>query len=995
MSETARPHMQARPGSRIWINALAFLLCALVLGTVSATLERQRMASIRAQALVVAGDSAQSTESRLERLMSVTYLMAAVIRSGQGDVGDFYGLANEILPFYPGVVSLSVSPDGIIRYAAPLVPNQATLGFNQLADPAQSPEAFLARDTGKLTLAGPLQLVQGGLGAVGRLPIFLPAEGGGERFWGFVNVAIRFPDAFRGTALDGLSELGYRYRLYRNDPATQSPVILIASGDVSADHPLRQPVRTAITVPNAEWTLELEPRNGWWSIPVLAGHAIVILAFSVLMSMLAHLLQKQAAHRRQLEARVAERTQDIETARQDLKTTLEAIPDLLFEIDADGVVHNAHAHNTADLIASVEASVGRRIDDLLPPDALRVVREALDEAARQGTSHGKQYELPLAAGPQWFELSVAAKPSTQAGSDAGPTRFVSIARNITARKLSELQYRLSAEFFNGSSEGLVITDAEQRIIQVNPAFTHITGYADSEVLGQRPHVLSSGRHDEAFYQAMWDDIRTQGHWEGEIWNQRRNGEAYPEWLSISRIDNDEGVTTHYVAIFSDISRRLEQEARIRSLAHYDPLTGLANRSLLRDRVQHDLSMARRREASLSLLFIDLDHFKHVNDSPGHHVGDQLLVQIAQRIQSHIREQDTAARLGGDEFVVLLPDTSAQGAAHMARSLLERLSRPYTVGQQELTVTPSIGIAVYPTDGTDFESLYRCADTAMYRAKQEGRSRFAFFTPEMQASSMRRLQLENGLRRAIDRDELWLAFQPQVDLRSGRLMGVEALLRWQHPEWGSIPPGEFIPIAESSGQIIPIGEWVLLKACEQMQQWRQSGMTDAVVAVNLSAMQFRQPDLPRVVRRTLEQTGLPPECLELELTESTAMQNPEQAVATVNALRSLGVTLSVDDFGTGYSSLSYLKRFRIGKLKIDQSFVQGLPDDAEDASIVETIIQMAHSLGLSTIAEGVETDAQRTFLQARGCQQMQGYLLSRPLPPADLVSWWRERLSANG
>lgn len=976
------------------VNLAAFLLCASLLSMVSWQLENRRIEAERARALAIASDNAQTAESRLQRLMSATYLLAAYVKANRGQVDEFEALATEILPFYPGVTSLALSPDGVIRYAVPLEPNRGSIGFNQLADPVQSPEAFLARDTGKLTLAGPLELVQGGLGAVGRLPIFLPdANDQTERFWGFANVIIRFPQAFDGTSLEGLSDLGYRYQLTRTHPETGATTVIATSADVTPQTTWLDPVRRPVRVPNAEWVLELEPRSGWWQWSSLLFHAIVIAGFSGLMALLTHLFQNLAAHRRLLETRVAERTREIETARQDLATTLDAVPDLMIEVDANGVIHGLHAPHLPDLLVTPEQAVGHNINELLPPEALAIVNEALQEAARHGRSTGRQYELPIPGGPQWFELSVAAKKPAISDPPGQATRFISLARNITARKQSELQFRLAAEFFNGTSEGFVITDANQRIIQINPAFTTITGYSPQEVIGKKPHVLSAGRHDAAFYQAMWSDIERLGHWEGEVRNRRRNGEEYPEWLSISRIQNDEGHTTHYVAIFSDISRRLEQEARIRNLAYFDPLTGLANRTLLRDRAEHDLSMSRRRKTTLSLLFIDLDHFKHINDSLGHLIGDQLLVEISQRLSSHMREQDTVARLGGDEFMALLPDTHAEGAAHMARQLLDMLSKPFVVGTHELAVTPSIGIAIYPNDGTDFDSLYRCADTAMYRAKQEGRNRFAFFTPEMQALSMRRLQLETALRKAIERGEMSVHYQPQQCLSTQRITGVEALLRWYNPELGAISPAEFIPIAESTGQIVTIGAWVMKEACMQAQRWRETGIGELMMAVNLSAVQFKQPDLTMTVARVLQETGLPARCLELELTESTAMHNPEMAIATVRSLRELGVELSVDDFGTGYSSLNYLKRFQINKLKIDQSFVKGLPDNAEDASIVETIIRMAEGLGLATIAEGVETPAQLSFLRQHGCQQIQGYLLARPLDANGFESWWRGRLSA--
>ncbi|WP_208300198.1 EAL domain-containing protein [Aquabacterium sp. A08] len=990
--------MSARPASPRTQRLTALLVFCLSLGALSSLswwLEQRRSEAQRATILTVAGDQAQAIESRIQRLMSATYLLAAIVRVNQGQVPQFEEVVTELLPFYPGVTSLSLSPGGVVRHAVPAAGNQALLGFDQLADPLQGTEAQRARDTGELTLAGPMTLVQGGLGAVGRLPIYLPdPPHEAPRFWGFANVALRFPEALAATGLEGLSELGYDYALWRLRPDTGERQTIAASANVLAGQPLVDPVNKALRVPNAEWQLSLAPRDGWGQPLNLGLFALGSVLFSALLAYLVHLLLAQRSQQARLEQEVAARTRDIEATRQDLQATLSAVPDLMFDLDATGVIHEVHAQSHTDLLLPRDSILGRNLRDFLPAQAGEQVMAALDEASRQGRSMGRQYSLPLPHGQQWFELSITAK-APLARTAASPPRFIALARNITARKDAETQHALAAEFFNGSSEGFVITDAQQRIIQVNPAFTAITGYPEADILGQTPALLSSGRHGADFYATMWQEIEAQGHWQGEVWNQRQNGEQYPEWLSISRVRDSQGQTTHYIAIFSDISRRREQEARIRHLAYFDPLTGLANRTLLRERVEHDLSVARRHQTPLSLLFIDLDHFKQVNDSLGHQVGDELLNQVAQRIGQMVREQDTVARLGGDEFVAVLPDTGAAGATHMAKRLLERLSAPYLVAQQELTVTPSIGIGLFPEDGPDFEALYRCADTAMYRAKQEGRNRFAFFTHEMQALSIRRLQLENALRRAVERGELSLHYQPQASLRDGRVVGVEALLRWEHPEWGSVSPAEFIPIAEGSGQILAIGEWVLEQACDQMQRWRSQGLGELVVAVNLSAVQFRQPQLPAQVQRILARTGLPPHCLELELTESTASHDPEAAIATMNELRQLGLLLSVDDFGTGYSSLNHLKRFSVHKLKIDQSFVRDIPDDADDANIVETIVQMAHSLGLVTIAEGVETAAQRDFLRQRGCDEMQGYLLGRPLPANGFEAWLRGRLSPNG
>ena len=563
------------------------------------------------------------------------------------------------------------------------------------------------------------------------------------------------------------------------------------------------------------------------------------------------------------------------------------------------------------------------------------------------------------------------------------------------RKRMENQLHLTAKVFEQGGEGIMITDDQVNIVTVNRAFELITGYTQGEVIGRNPRFLSSERHDRDFFRAMWEAINTGGFWQGEIWNRRKDGDVYPEYLSVSRVIDGQGGVTNYVGTFNDISESKASQEHIQRLAHYDSLTGLPNRILLADRVNLALSRMERSGERLALIFLDLDRFKNVNDSLGHRVGDELLIQVAQRLKELLREEDTVSRLGGDEFILVLPAADEDGAGHVAGKVLEALSAPYHIEQYELAVTASMGIAMYPDDGVTYEALSMCADTAMYRAKQSGRQTFRFFTREMQERSDRTLLLENALRRALELNQLYLHYQPQVSLESGRVIGVEALLRWTHPELGEIVPADFVPVAEDSGMILPIGEWVLRSAVRQMREWLGRGMPPLVMAVNLSAIQFRQANLPQLVSQILDEAELPPGFLELELTEGVAMENPLEAIAVMNDLHGRGVRMSIDDFGTGYSSLSYLKRFKVYKLKIDKSFVRDISRDPEDEAIVEAIIGLAESLGMQTIAEGVETDEQSTFLRAKGCNEGQGYLYSRPMSAEEFEPFARKFTAVSG
>ncbi|MCX7627177.1 MAG: EAL domain-containing protein [Methylophilaceae bacterium] len=556
------------------------------------------------------------------------------------------------------------------------------------------------------------------------------------------------------------------------------------------------------------------------------------------------------------------------------------------------------------------------------------------------------------------------------------------------------QLRLAGEVFANSHEAIVITDAQNNIVSVNRAFTEITGYTQEEVVGRNPRLLSSGRHDKAFYQALWHSLKTHGHWQGEIWDRRKNGEVYPKWSSISTVRNLQGELTHYVAIFSDLSERHASKSMVEFLTYYDPLTRLPNRALLRDRCVQVLAAAGREGLLAALLLIDLDAFKHVNDSLGHVVGDRLLQQVATRIRECVRETDTLGRLGGDEFIVLLADvTDAAAAERVAQKILAAFEEPVAVDGHRLDVALSIGACLYPDDGDDFDTLLKKADAAMYAAKKgEGGNVCRFYAGHMSDNMLEHLQLRGQLAQAIREEfaEFTLHYQPQLDLATGATVGMEALLRWNSPHLGPVSPANFIPVAEASGVISQLGAWVIREACRQNRVWQDAGLEPVVVAVNLSAVQFRRGNIVQTVAEALEETGLAPQWLELELTESILVHNVEHVLEVLRQLKQIGVRLSIDDFGTGYSSLAYLKRFKVDKLKIDQSFVRNMTVDEDDAAIVHSVIQLGQSLKLRTIAEGVETAAHAEHLRREGCDEVQGYLYSRPLPAEEVTVFLQRR-----
>jgi diguanylate cyclase (GGDEF)-like protein/PAS domain S-box-containing protein len=566
--------------------------------------------------------------------------------------------------------------------------------------------------------------------------------------------------------------------------------------------------------------------------------------------------------------------------------------------------------------------------------------------------------------------------------------FRVVISDISIQKKQDEYLRQAAAMFETAREGVMVTDANSKILVVNRAFTELTGYSADEVLEKTPSFLKSGRQDKAFYQAMWAEIGKMGYWQGEIWNRRKNGEVYPQMLSISAVRNEYQQVTHYVSVFSDISQLKDAVNRLDYLAHHDPLTDLPNRLLLFARLEHCIELSMRERRSFAVLMIDLDRFKDVNDCYGHLAGDELLQQVAVRLSGRLRSVDTVTRLGGDEFALLLEDLShPQDAALVASDIIESLSDSWSLSiGVEVRVGVSIGISLFPDHGNTSEELLQHADAALYRAKAEGRGNFKYFSEQLTEVAIRRIHLESFLRRAMANQELEIYYQPQIDIRSGAIIGAEALLRWHHPEEGMIPPSQFISVAEETGLIGDIGQWVLRSVCYQGQRWLEMGKQPIRLAVNVSPHQFRHGDLVASLTAILDETRFPAEYLELELTESAVMERESEAVHILQSLRTLGVRLAIDDFGTGYSSLAYLKRFPLDILKIDKSFIDDIPDLEDDKEIASAIIGMAHNLRLKVLAEGVETEAQLNFLREHGCDFYQGYYKSPAVPAQAFVAF---------
>ncbi|MFA5522453.1 MAG: EAL domain-containing protein [Castellaniella sp.] len=722
------------------------------------------------------------------------------------------------------------------------------------------------------------------------------------------------------------------------------------------------------------FTLYDQPGN----LVMLVGHIYKVLAFAFLFrAVFIEMIERPYA------------LLDRSRARQ--SAVLGALPDLVLEIDMQGRYRDIYTGRPIELSAPADQLLGRSFHEIMPQSQAGIVQQALDDARAFGLSRGRVIALEVQDGQKrWFELSVAYK-TAGAALDEG---FIVVSRDVTERRQSQQSLRKWGLAVEQSTAVILIMDADMRIEYVNQSFCRVSGYTPQDVLGRSPGFLASPRNAPTLKQEIREALARGAPWSGEILSRRKDGSEYTESMLIYPVLDESGEASHYLAIKEDITESKQSAERIHQLANYDQLTGLPNRSQLYRHFNYLIRHVDR----MALLWIDLDHFKQINDALGHSTGDLLLMEMSLRLRASLGVQDVLSRLSGDDFVVLLPGEDHHGVAVRVEQLLVTLAQPMQLAMQTVSVSATVGVAMYPDDATQAETLLQRGEAAMYQAKEEGRGTYRFFQPEMQEHATRTLSLGNALKAALARNELYLEYQPQVALSGGRISGAEALLRWRSPDWGSVVPAEFIPIAEANGILPGIEEWVMLSALQQLRRWMDGGLTDLHIAVNISAAQFERPDLADQIEALMKQTGVPPGMLELELTEAIAMRNPQLAARQIGELSRRHIAVSIDDFGTGYSSLSSLKRFMINTIKIDQSFVRDINTDQDDQAITRAIIYMAQSLGMRTIAEGVETPDQLAMLARFGCDAIQGYHVSRSLLPdvfEDFVRRWNGIAVATG
>ena len=878
----------------------------------------------------------------------------------------------ELMRYNPTIRNVAIAKGTVITQAYPKEGNERIIGVDYAGLPLQWPAYQRMMETRQAVVTGPVQLIQEEVGVIVRVPM-LAAE---DVFVGSVGLPIRLQKLLDAVGLAARPE-SVRIAL-RTKPLSRRQEVFYGDPAVFAANPVIE----QIALPGGgAWEVAAYPSGGWGKItPGLIMLRATGVAMCLLAALMAFFVMRNLQLRRENEQRLSESEGRLRQRNLALSATSQGV------LVSDNKRIITYANDAASRLTGYtrEELVGNSCSMLQGPGSSpETIIEMTSLLNEEQAFNGEILNYRKDGTPFWNELSITPVFDAQ----QRLSQFVGVLRDVTERRQAEDALRIAAIVFE-AQEGMMVTDADTVIQRVNQSFTRITGYSAEEVIGKRPEFLKSDKHDAGFFRSMWEKIARDGYWQGEIWNRRKSGEIYLQWLTITAVASTQGAITHYVAGFFDITNVRDAEEKVRRLAFYDPLTLLPNRRLMIDRLSQALPASTRSNGYGAVLFIDLDDFKTLNDTRGHDVGDMLLVQVAQRLLGCVRETDTVSRFGGDEFVIMIENLGADEriAASQVELIGEKiraeLNQPYQLRDFEYHSSTSIGVCLFHGNELQIDELLKRADAAMYQSKRSGRNVLRFFDPAMQAVLEARIGMDADLRQALARQQLRLYYQMQVN-RSGQVIGAEALIRWEHPQRGLVSPVEFIGLAEETGLILPIGQWVLDTACAQLKAWEaQEHAQHLQLSVNVSARQFRQQEFVDLVRRALESSGANPARLKLELTESIVLEDIAGSIAKMQEIKALGVSFSMDDFGTGYSSLAYLTQLPLDELKIDGSFVHNLGIKPTDAVIVQTIVAMADTLGIEVIAEGVETMAQQNFLGSIGCIFYQGYLYSKPVPLAE-------------
>ncbi|MDX1573030.1 MAG: EAL domain-containing protein [Methylophaga sp.] len=865
--------------------------------------------------------------------------------------------------------NIAAAPDMVIRYMYPVAGNEAAIGLNYQQSPEQFAAAERARTSGRLVLAGPLQLRQGGNGLITRIPVFLAGEQE-DKFWGIISAVIDSDAFFKASGLVA-GEMPVELAIRGKDGLGEDGDMVWGDAALFEDPQLTM----QLDLPDGYWQMVAQPIGGWqfnnqmiWQIRVkVFGAALAV--FALLTAFIRFMFTASLAN---LKFRNLIESSPIPYLLINRKKQLSFINQAFtdnYQYQLTDLPWLEDWWAKTDISQPIRQQLNKWCEDAIVPELLAQTPTEIKIDCNDGSQR-------------------VALLSASALQDTFSDELLLVVYDITVRKAAEKQLRFATQIFEQAHEGIMVTDTDGKILDVNPAFSIITGYSREQVIGQSTSLLKSGKHDADFYAAMWRDIDKYGFWQGEIWNRRRNGELYAELLTISAMTGGDDSRQHYVGLFSDITQAKKQQEALELMAHYDVLTGLPNRVLFADRFTQAIAHSKRTKTWLGICFMDLDDFKPINDTHGHNVGDKVLVQVAQRLNENVREEDTLSRFGGDEFAIIFRDIeSYTQCEHMLTRIHQALAEPYQVGNLQLKLSASSGVAIYPLDDADLDTLLRHADQAMYQAKLTGRNTYRLFNPQQNQQTIEKHALLVALRQAINADELTLFYQPEINMRTGQVVGIEALLRWQHPQKGLIPPATFLPVINGTELEILVGNWVIRHALKQLAELQTAGH-DVFVSINIAPSHIQTPGFTDNLTEALANyPQIPPKRLQLEILETSALGDVRAISQILRTCREqIGVQVALDDFGTGYSSLTHLRHLAANSVKIDQSFVRDMLDDPNDFNIIEGVVGLAKAFNRQVVAEGVESIDHGKMLLLLNCDLAQGYAIAKPMPAEALAEW---------